>query len=311
MMPPAIEQQNYLHSNGMVLPDNSIAYCGAQDRQQYNQMDSSYVYLNSANHHSSHHHHQSKGLAYGDPLQVHNGFQHQQQQQQQHHESYDSYSSLDIMGKLMIDLIFIEPSWLIHVVDALQKVIITRITRMELHPIPKRSWRPTTPSPSTRAVWSGWAGRRATSPTTGGGSKIEATASCGNSSAIFFTTQSTAPVWSAGKTSTTVFSASFKVKSWPTCGAPSRTIRAWRTKNSAGRWGKTCLQFYFENSLDAHQTQPFWIWSIGSTTRAKCFCRCWAAVWSTNSARTPSSGSRKIPTSSSPVWTGRHERVWG
>ena len=98
MMPPAVEQ-NYLHPNSMVLPDNNIGgYCGAQDRQQY-QMDSSYAYLNSANHHSHHHHHQSKGLSYGDPLQIHNGFQQQQQQHQlQHHESYDSYSSLDMMG---------------------------------------------------------------------------------------------------------------------------------------------------------------------------------------------------------------------
>lgn len=99
-MMPSIEQ-NYLHPsvNNMVQQENNMGYCPSTDRHQY-QMDSSYIYLNGANHHSHHHHHTgSKGLGYaGDPLHQHSGFQQQQQHQQQQPESYDSYS-LDMMGK--------------------------------------------------------------------------------------------------------------------------------------------------------------------------------------------------------------------
>ena len=198
--------------------------------------------------------------------------------------------------------------WIICLCVSFAQVIITRITRTERLPIRRRSWLPMTPSPSTRAVWNVWAGRRATNPTTDGGSKIEATESCGNSSAIFFTIPNTVPAWSAGRTSTTAFSASFRARSWPTCGAPSRTIRAWRTKNLAGQWGnKTHQRKKREIRTPTFKIGIFSLFK-GTTTKAKCSCPCWAAVWCTNSALTPSSGSRIIQTSSSPsVWTGKHD----
>lgn len=137
------------------------------------------------------------------------------------------------------------------------RIIIRRITPIvRLLPIRKKWWRPTiaqhprwwsTVQSMASGCWNEWADRVrraraairvAAAAAVDGGNRTEATANSGNLFAIFCTTRNTVPVWSDGRTSTTESSALSRARNWQIYGAPLRTILEWRTKNSAGQWGK-------------------------------------------------------------------------